>query len=539
MDNVRIEISRDGNWTNGDGSDVDEVVASTSDTGTYAWLVSGPPTTTALLRVLDAANTAFTDVMGGSFVIKGFSAVGGLSGIDSESIAIGDYDSDKDLDFIVAGWSSNELSEATRIIRNDNGVYTEIDPDVEDVDSVKLSWGDYDNDGDIDLVLSGWNGTFDVAYLYKNSSGSLIDSGATFLMQEVSDHLLWVDYNNDGRLDLNQIGSDNYLFRNEGTTDFISETTNIGLCRQAEWGDMNQDAMSDFVIGYYPAKFRIYYNNGTTNFTISDPCPIATLYECMRLGDYDADGDLDVVGFENTSSGRIIRNNGDGTYTVISDPNNCQWSSCDWGDFDNDGDLDFMVTGEKTAGTNWSRLFRNEGSDTFTPLDMGNIAVQANGEPDSLKFADFNKDGYLDFVLSGEDESGNNVLEIYINDGFGPANTAPSAPTSFSTSVSGSGPYTVTFQWNDGSDSITPAKGLSYNLRVGTTSGGNQVMSGMAAADGTRYLTGRGPIQPSKTGNNKWFLKDLPAGTYYWAVQSIDGGYMSSAWSTEQTLVIP
>jgi hypothetical protein len=97
---------------------------------------------------------------------------------------------------------------------------------------------------------------------------------------------------------------------------------------------------------------------------------------------------------------------------------------------------------------------------------------------------------------------------------------------------------TVRFGW--GAPAVadeTPDAGLSYNLRVGTTPGGNEVASGMADATGLRRLPARGAIQPGMS-TSEWTLT-LPAGTYYWSVQAIDTGLMGGEWAAEETVTVP
>ena len=93
----------------------------------------------------------------------------------------------------------------------------------------------------------------------------------------------------------------------------------------------------------------------------------------------------------------------------------------------------------------------------------------------------------------------------------------------------------MTIQWNAAQDAQTPAPGLSYNLRVGTTPGGTDVVSPMARpATGHRLLAARG-----NAGHNlQWTLKNLPPGTYFWSVQTIDNSYKGSSFAPEGTFVI-
>lgn len=93
----------------------------------------------------------------------------------------------------------------------------------------------------------------------------------------------------------------------------------------------------------------------------------------------------------------------------------------------------------------------------------------------------------------------------------------------------------VVFNWNRGTDAETHAKALCYNLIIGTTSYGYDVMSPYNAVGGTC-------MKISKRGNEgndtTWHIKGLEPGTYYWSVSSVDNGFYVSTQSTDGTFVV-
>jgi hypothetical protein len=138
-------------------------------------------------------------------------------------------------------------------------------------------------------------------------------------------------------------------------------------------------------------------------------------------------------------------------------------------------------------------------------------------------------DGDLDLVAGNY----NQPNRVYRNNSA-VANTLPSAPGGLNTLVSGPGPYDVMFSWSPATDAETLQAGLTYNLRVGTSPGASDVMSGMSdAATGLREVPAMGNVQH----NTSWTLT-LPAGTYYWSVQAVDASFAGSAWAGEQTAVV-
>jgi hypothetical protein len=88
----------------------------------------------------------------------------------------------------------------------------------------------------------------------------------------------------------------------------------------------------------------------------------------------------------------------------------------------------------------------------------------------------------------------------------------------------------VVFSWNEASDAQTPASGLTYNLRVGTTPGGADLVGPMAANDGRRRLPQFGNAQH----NLSWPVTGLPTGQpLYWSVQAVDSAFAGSAFAPE------
>jgi hypothetical protein len=153
-------------------------------------------------------------------------------------------------------------------------------------------------------------------------------------------------------------------------------------------------------------------------------------------------------------------------------------------------------------------------------------------------WGDFNNDGYFDALISGTQSSnGVDATTLLLNAGPGTkttytVNTRPTAPTGLSAAVSGD---TVALTWGRDTDAETPQLGLTYAVRVGTTSGGSDVVSLAAGSDGKRRVAALG-VQGL---NTHWILRGLAPGHYFWSVQAIDNGYMGSPLASERTFTIP
>jgi hypothetical protein len=94
--------------------------------------------------------------------------------------------------------------------------------------------------------------------------------------------------------------------------------------------------------------------------------------------------------------------------------------------------------------------------------------------------------------------------------------------------------HTVYLGWLDATDDHTPQKGITYNLRIGTFEGGQDVMPSMSNLNTGRRLM----PQAGNMGNNTDWIVNLPDGNYFWSVQAIDHSFAASAFSWEQTFTI-
>jgi len=466
-----------------------------------------------------------------------------LTGVGYSSVAWGDYDNDGDLDLILTGDNgSNRLAKIYR--NNGNNTFTDQTSIVlSGVDNSSVSWGDYDNDGDLDILLSGQaiGGTF-ISKIYRSNGNNTFTEMTSMALTGVTDATLaWGDYDNDGDLDIlltgrtNGGGSTSEIYRNNGNSTFTLQTSILLthlLENSAAWGDYDNDGDLDIILTGLNGSIRttkLYKNNGDNSFTEQTSINLAGVaYSSVAWGDYDNDGDLDLLLTGDNGSSRIAkiyRNNGNSTFTeqtsiVLSGVDR---SSVAWGDYDNDGDLDILLSGQAIGGTYISKIYRNNADNTFTEVTQTLTGVADA----SVAWGDYDNDGDLDIILTGQTNAGIRTSKLYQNNNA-ISNSLPSSPTNLTSTIYG---QDVTFNWNKSTDNETPQNGLRYNLVIGTTPSGLNTLSPMSnRGTGFRKIVRLGNSQ-----TNSWTIKGLANQTYYWSVQAIDNAFAGSNFATEKS----
>jgi len=456
----------------------------------------------------------------------------GIVGVFYSSAAWGDYDNDRDLDLLICGETSGGVL-TSRIYQNNNGEFSDINAGIAGVTRGSAVWGDYDNDGDLDIALTGDNPE-NRTFIYRNDEDYFTDLEVPFENFGAYSHATWVDYDNDGDLDVFFTGSwISKLYTNEGNDEFSdsqAEFTMISSSRAA-WGDLDMDGDPDLLLtGDTGGGMKLYYyENENGNFTESELANMGLSSGSIELGDYDSDGDLDIMimGYDDyvNPMAKIYRNDGNLFFTDISSNlSTVSMGRLSWGDYDNDGDLDVALTGKMAGcGVLTTDIFENLGNDNFSTTNY----TLTDAESSYLCWGDYDNDSDLDLLVCGDIYNGNPFAKIYRNDISLP-NFQPEPPQNLEVTFTGN---CALLSWSPGSDLQTPEEGLMYNLRIGTEPSNMDLCSPMSFMDdGFRKL----PVNGNTTLSTQWKLYGLEEGqTYYWSVQTIDNTFAGSSFSEE------
>ncbi len=464
-----------------------------------------------------------------------------LPAVGRSASAFADFDNDGDLDIVLAG--QNSASETTgKIFLNEGGSFTEaVNAGFSGLYNSSVALADYDLDGAIDIAITGRNASGAATYLFKNNGDATfqtIESG--FFTPGSDGDLAWGDYNNDGYPDMVISGGwDTRLYQNNGDGTFteISAGLTIMNSPSVAWGDCDNDGDLDLLLvgdAGSVADVFIYLNNHGT-FTRLEGELEGAVGGAARWGDYDNDGNLDILITGKDPSlvpvSTVYRNNGNSTFSFgNAGLVGTALGPADWIDYDNDGDLDIMLAGENAGCGNASTLiYNNNGAGSFFHFDAGLPFI----ERASSAWGDFDNDGDYDLLLSGL--SGNPATYLFRNDLQSSPfqqNTLPGVPGDLYTYVYGD--YAV-ISWGRVEDLQSPQMAITYNVMVGTSSGAIDIITPQAdASTGNRFVAG-----PGNSGNNDFVIfRGMAPGDYYFRIQAIDQAFAGSAFSEEGTFTI-
>lgn len=513
-----------------------------------------------------------------------------ISGVDKPKLALLDIDNDNDLDLIMGSslYRQAYLYDGKMYRAASLNIHTNYGSDgIENIVE-----GDINNDGLTDLVI---NSPDKVLRVYFNNGGNfslVYTASATGLLNT---KLKLTDMDNDGLMDIMIAGITStddsgvpkfYRIEWQGSVSnfvFTDLSSQIAPLKYAsyDFGDFNKDRKIDFVASGYDdnAGLRsILYKNTTIADSTLTLTPTANSFVPVYQGttdmvDYDGDGDLDII-FTGMVEGpdvfQVYENQLTGeNSTFVLHPisiGSLRNARIRFGDFNGDGYQDIFYTGFRDGSGKVTGLAQYNSSTKNYEASAFNYGNLTDAE---FAFGDIENDGDLDIILTGNDvnneytkifrallnvqnesavlntnfiaNSGNlvnspneNKIALADSETFR-FNTAPSTPKTKSIKLlTVSNKKLLEFAWLAATDDNTPVSGLSYNLRIGTTPTGDEILAANANGDGVRKIAGKGNTEH----NLSWNLKMLRDGTYYWSVQAIDASFVGSDFTTPQKFEI-
>lgn len=362
-----------------------------------------------------------------------------------------DYDNDGWLDLFVATFTAGGRN---ALFRNDGDgkfikvttgpLVTEGSPQI-----FGAAGADYDNDGWPDLVVSSNNRNLQPCRLYRNTGGGGFvrmtgaEVGPVATDASHAFGVSWADYDRDGHLDLfvangaSDLLQPDFLFHNERNGRFVrvsnAVTTAALATAHGSWADADNDGLLDLLVVQHYTSNEFYRTDALARF--EDASAKSGLDDTGSVsfgaawGDYDNDGDLDLVIINMGWGGPVVRNwlyrnGGDGTFEPVTTgliaEDEDHFTSGSWVDYDNDGWLDLFVTvlgpSSNAGGGVFNRLYRNQGDGTFALATTGSLVTQG-GNPGSAAWGDFNNDGFPDVVVTAGNIFSPQRNALYRNNG--------------------------------------------------------------------------------------------------------------------------
>ena len=357
-----------------------------------------------------------------------FSAPGG------QSNAWGDFDNDGDLDLIITFRDA-----PVRLYLNGpdgfEDVGTEAGLPTDGGNPRSVAWGDYDNDGDLDVYIAYSGFTEPANRLFRNNleagraDFTEVGGAAGVALRGQTRQVSFVDYDADGDLDLYVAfrGQVNRLLQNNAgvfsdatfATGLVEPRRTVGAC----WFDMDADGDLDlFTANQNGDRDGMFRNDGgrfgdvAMELDMDQPRrPLDEGSVGCAVTDFDTDGDLDLY-VAAYGDDKLYRNDGDGTFTDIAAAVgvaiHAHIVTGVWGDIQHDGRPDLYTVGYVSGkpGTP-DYLFVNLGERFENRLPE---VIARHDTDHGVQWADFDQDGDLDLSLAANDPAGSHYL--YRND---------------------------------------------------------------------------------------------------------------------------
>ena len=489
---------------------------------------------------------------------------GEIEGMANGSVNWVDVNRDGYLDVFICGRSKFDLP-VSELYLNVNGTgFVPSNFEFVPVTFGSAAWGDYDNDGDLDLLLTGFVSErqfVPVTKIYRNDFPYGFTDINANLINVYKGSTVWGDYDSDGDLDFIIAGlkrndrATTKVYRNDGNGNFNMMNIHIEPVYEGTLTlfDFDNDKDNDLLVtglnNRNPSHIKIVtklYKNHNGNF-LDENVGLAPVYKSSAsCGDFNSDGTVDlmltgITELDNLNNPSCVTNvykndGGLNFYNINADLPGIHSGFGLWGDYDNDGDLDILLSGSEqnsrlgSQPVHTTTIYKNSRG-VFEPTN--NILLDSLSDC-SGAWGDYDNDSDLDIIIAGHDNI-SEVTRVY-NNQCEIINNLPVEPEGLTTTVDINHETDwVVFVWKPSIDNETLQNGLTYSLRVGTTSGGCEIMS---PNSNTRNGLVTFPSFGNVGYNKRWYIRGLQPGKYYWSVQCIDNIFKGSSFAPEQSFTV-
>ncbi len=412
---------------------------------------------------------------------------------------------------IISIISGQELTKVTDvIIANEGG------------DAQGVSWVDYNNDGFIDVYISNIDNEVNLLYKNDGTGGFTKQTESSLVLNNKStESSAWADFNNDGLIDVYLCNNGmNQLFKNlgEGFFEELPQTSIQGdglHSTSAAWCDYNKDGFVDLFVCNSNGNNMLYHNNGNETFLQIVDIDMTTTNSNSNVcvwGDYNNDGLSDLfVGNGDTENNFLYKNNGNGTFETISD-------------------LNIVSDGGSSSSANWADfnndgwldlfvanyygeqnfLYYNNGNGTFTRI-FDESPVNYYNYSKSSCVTDIDNDGKMDILVGNAHASSGSKSQnkIYLNQGIGSFSEISGV---FTSDTQPTASLALADYNNDGFEDVVAVARNGYNsiLYKNIPNGNNWVaIRLLSTTTNASSIGARVSIKANIDGMDKWQMMEL------------------------------
>ena len=453
------------------------------------------------------------------------------------SLDVGDYTGDGKMDMLIFGgriFNGIETGLTSALLEKTAGGWTQVNAGTLTIANEGTSrFYDINDDHRLDLYQHGFlytDSKYKTHVLLNNGNKTFSETTNSLTSEDLAILETW-DYDRDNDLDyyVMKPGVGTALMKNNGAGAFVKDTDKGSCCDNILIsGDFDKDGDEDMVQFDQTLNYATLFLNKEGSMEANVNLPVSG--GRMQKLDYNGDGFPDILFLADNGynvKSKLFKNEGpDGSgaiqFRVVKDDFPVGDVSVSSADYDHDGDIDIFFTGKFCV------MYNNELDDDFKETMVPNFSAGRN----NTQWVDFDSDGDLDLFMTGyfAVDDVNNVDHPYgyvlknqlIVSGKGIGNQAPTAPSGLTSHQDTEGLH---LSWTSQPDDHTPLDALSHDVII--YKDGKQIMKGLSDP-----VTGiRLRLQAGRSAGSL-IVDNLAYGVYTWRVQAIDQAFLGSALSS-------